>query len=311
MLHESHYLWANEKLRIVLTGECNINCFYCHNEGQPKSHNYFSDRLFAHLIEIIRLNGQRIRSVKFSGGEPLLHTGLEKYLQTISNYTDSRSIVTNGLLLNENRLKSLLDAGLDKIRLGVDSLCKNKSRPSNLYNSTLPIHTVINYINKHSVDFEFNIVITNYNWKEIPHLLLYCKENSISAKFIEMIKVSNFGTETITANLKSRPLHSFVSFREIVLQVIPECVECCDIEMGDANHLFLGKTFEIRYCRHLCEYNKCHKTGTRVDPDGIVHTCMGQRGKFKITPDDPPALSIESIKLAVVAGCAMSNINKV
>ena len=29
-------LLANDKMRIITTAKCNLDCFYCHNEGQEK-----------------------------------------------------------------------------------------------------------------------------------------------------------------------------------------------------------------------------------------------------------------------------------
>ena len=49
-------IWANNRARIIVTGECNINCFYCHNEGQPKNRKYISDDLTNRIIELMDAN---------------------------------------------------------------------------------------------------------------------------------------------------------------------------------------------------------------------------------------------------------------
>ena len=94
-------LWANNRIRFVLTAECNINCFYCHNEGQPKSQKYFSESLYNHIIKILQEQEEPLNSVTFTGGEPLLHPKLEKFISQVSPFTTSRTLVTNGLLLSE------------------------------------------------------------------------------------------------------------------------------------------------------------------------------------------------------------------
>ena len=82
-------LWANDRLRLILTGKCNINCFYCHNEGQPKSNNFFPADLFARVIELLASKQSHLDSVTFSGGEPLLHPLLEKFIAEVVPFTKS------------------------------------------------------------------------------------------------------------------------------------------------------------------------------------------------------------------------------
>jgi len=58
-------------------------------------------------------------------GEPLLHPRLEEFIQTAKRLMPASSWVgfqTNGLLLDEGRARSLVDAGVDRICLSLDSI---------------------------------------------------------------------------------------------------------------------------------------------------------------------------------------------
>jgi molybdenum cofactor biosynthesis enzyme MoaA len=40
---------AANKIRLIVTGKCNLDCFYCHNEGQVK------EDTFARVPDVIRV----------------------------------------------------------------------------------------------------------------------------------------------------------------------------------------------------------------------------------------------------------------
>ncbi len=106
-------------LRVSLTQECNLRCFYCHNEGEEQGLQNTSLR----LIEIKRLldtaSELGMYKVKYSGGEPLLHPEIEKIIEYSSGLMEDVSLTTNGVLLERNA-KKLRDAGLDRVNVSLD-----------------------------------------------------------------------------------------------------------------------------------------------------------------------------------------------
>lgn len=295
--------WSNNRIRFVLTGECNINCFYCHNEGQPKSSHYFSISLFDKIVELLNELNEPVNSVTFTGGEPLLHPNLERFISQVSTFTTSRTLVTNGLLLTQEKILSLQSAGLTKIRLGVDSIINKKSRPTTGETLEKPIREIIDLLLMNNMDFEINTVITKFNKNEIASIIQFCQNYCISAKFFEMVAVVNYGDELLNANMNSQEQVSFSKFHTIATSTIDNCIHYPDEKMNEANYVFKGANFEIRYCKYLCDFKLCYKTGTRIDPDGAVYVCMSQRGKIKINETE----SLENLKIKITqvvnAGC--------
>ncbi|HOD85992.1 MAG TPA: radical SAM protein, partial [Methanoculleus sp.] len=57
-------------LRISLTSRCNLRCIYCHAEGEVNPKEQMSTDEIAELMRVGAQFG--IRSVKFTGGEPML-----------------------------------------------------------------------------------------------------------------------------------------------------------------------------------------------------------------------------------------------
>jgi cyclic pyranopterin phosphate synthase len=109
-------------LRFSLTKRCNLNCIYCHNEGEGRRGE--SGEISAELvIEIARVASAYfdIRRIKFSGGEPLMRDDLVDIVQGVRDFEDDISVTTNGTLLKKYAAE-LADAGLDRVNVSLDSL---------------------------------------------------------------------------------------------------------------------------------------------------------------------------------------------
>jgi len=105
-------------LRISLTPRCNLRCMYCHAEGEDSpSHEMSTDQ----IAEVIRVAGKfDIRSVKFTGGEPLLRKDIAEIIESIPDGMES-SMTTNGTLLVD-LARDLKEAGLSRVNISLDSL---------------------------------------------------------------------------------------------------------------------------------------------------------------------------------------------
>ncbi|UYZ40067.1 MAG: GTP 3',8-cyclase MoaA [Candidatus Methanospirare jalkutatii] len=115
-------------LRFALTRRCNLNCIYCHAEGEERGGGDASKEISADLVvKVAKVASQRfsVRKVKFSGGEPLLRGDLAEIIQRIRAYEDEISLTTNGTLLRE-KASELADAGLDRVNVSLDTLNPEK-----------------------------------------------------------------------------------------------------------------------------------------------------------------------------------------
>lgn len=105
-------------LRISLTPKCNLSCIYCHREGEKSPKEQISS---GEIAEILRVAAKfEIRSVKFTGGEPLLRPDLLDIVRSVPSGMES-SITTNGILLADLATE-LKEAGLRRVNVSLDSL---------------------------------------------------------------------------------------------------------------------------------------------------------------------------------------------
>jgi len=109
-------------LRLSLTDRCNLRCTYCMPaEGLdwlPKPELLTDDEL-VRLVGVFASLG--VRTVRLTGGEPLLRKGLPGLITRLSELDLTLSLTTNGVGL-ERQAQALKDAGLRRVNVSLDSL---------------------------------------------------------------------------------------------------------------------------------------------------------------------------------------------
>ncbi len=111
---------------------CNIRCVYCSVNDDARVHEFVveADYLVEEFQKIIKLKKQsNIEAHIASQGEPTLYADLPrliKGLRAIKEVGDI-SIDTNGTLLNEAFIDSLIDAGLTRFNLSLNAMTREKA----------------------------------------------------------------------------------------------------------------------------------------------------------------------------------------
>ncbi len=112
-------------LRVSLTDRCNLRCTYC---MPAEGLDWMPGEQLLTDDEILRLIGigtslLGIRTVRLTGGEPLLRKNLERLVARIAALPDRPQIAmtTNGIGL-DHRARALAEAGLDRINVSLDTL---------------------------------------------------------------------------------------------------------------------------------------------------------------------------------------------
>ncbi|MGL5087727.1 MAG: radical SAM protein [Clostridium sp.] len=105
-----------EALEIALTSSCNFNCAYC---GGYK--NKDSNKLDVEIIKNTISQLDDIKRIKLSGGEVTLYfTECLEIIKFCKEKGIKTQINTNGSLLDENKIDSLAEAGLDYIHFSLN-----------------------------------------------------------------------------------------------------------------------------------------------------------------------------------------------
>ena len=116
-------------LRVSLTDRCNLRCTYCMPEEGlawlPKPELLTDDE----LLRLVRIGTERlgIRSIRLTGGEPLLRRGLPGLLARMAALPSAPelSLTTNGVGLARTA-PALAAAGLRRVNVSLDTLRRDR-----------------------------------------------------------------------------------------------------------------------------------------------------------------------------------------
>ncbi len=109
---------SHPEVRYEVTDHCNASCIMCprdeHEHG--REHGIMDQAKYEKSIdEIVSLGAKNIVLTGF--GEPMLDKNLELKIAYAKKNDLSTYIISNGSVLNSNRAKKILEAGLDEIRI--------------------------------------------------------------------------------------------------------------------------------------------------------------------------------------------------
>lgn len=172
-----------------LTRRCNLQCAHCYIAAGPSESaagELRTDECLRIADEILALNPAPLFIL--SGGEPLLRDDLE----TIASFTSSRGatvvVGTNGTLLSDKRIASLMRAGVSGVAVSVDSLDAHRHDAFRHGAGALEATaSAIARLRAHRLDFIVQTTITRRSRHEMASLVDWSAERgavSFNAYFL-------------------------------------------------------------------------------------------------------------------------------
>ncbi len=111
-------------LRISLTDRCNFRCIYCMPEKGVQQMTHEEILRIEEVEELVHIAaGIGIRSIRLTGGEPLVRKGVVDLVDAITKTPgiENVSMTTNGVLL-PRMAEDLKRAGLSRVNISLDTL---------------------------------------------------------------------------------------------------------------------------------------------------------------------------------------------
>jgi radical SAM protein with 4Fe4S-binding SPASM domain len=111
-------------LAINLTRRCNLRCAHCYLDASTLQHGNSDELSTDEVKQLLNEVAQQYPEtmVVLTGGEPLLRKDLETLIRYGRQQKLFMVVGTNGVLLNEKRIKSLKTAGVMGLGISLDSL---------------------------------------------------------------------------------------------------------------------------------------------------------------------------------------------
>ncbi len=246
-------------LRIALTARCNLNCIYCHHEGEVSHEFEISGEMVVNAARAAAELG--FRAIKFTGGEPLMRRDLEDLISQMPKGLDV-SMTTNGIFLAE-RAQSLADAGLDRVNVSLDSLNPETFRSITGCKEGDLAKVIAGIEAAQGAGLEpikLNVVVLKANEKEIPELIDFARRKGLILQLIELLDLKGMGISGDIEGIENR------------LQASSDRV--LTREMHRRKKYFLDGA-EVEIVRPMDNTEFCANcTRLRVTSDGKIKPCL-------------------------------------
>ena len=173
-----------------LTHRCPLHCVYCSNplELQHRDTELPTDiwsRVFREAAEL------GVLQVDFTGGEPLARPDLAELIRPARAAGLYVNLITSGLPLDEARLASLVESGLDHFQLSFQGAREDTAAEISGTKSHAHKLRVLEWLKQHRVAVTLNFVIHRRNIDQIEEMLALAE--SSSATRVEFANVQYYG----------------------------------------------------------------------------------------------------------------------
>jgi len=172
-------------IRISVNRECNLACFYCHNEGNFDGKRTMTPGEIEDLARVA--SGMGIRKLKLTGGEPLARDDIVEIVQRMSPLFEEVSMTTNGVRLAP-LVPALQAAGLARVNISLNSLGRDRyARICGSDHLADAIAGIDASIEAGLTPVKLNMVLLKgINDDEVPDLLGFAAERGAILQIIEL-----------------------------------------------------------------------------------------------------------------------------
>jgi len=179
---------AHNYLRISLTDNCNLRCFYCMPEEDyeftPASRLMQPDEIES-IARIFVSHG--VNKIRLTGGEPLVRKDAADIIMRLSKLPVNLTITTNGTRLHD--FTDVLEkAGIHSLNISLDTLNKEKFNLMTRRDQFERVYENIHLMLRRGFHVKVNmVVIKNLNHQEISDFVQWTKKEPVHVRFIEFM----------------------------------------------------------------------------------------------------------------------------
>ncbi|MEJ7912476.1 MAG: GTP 3',8-cyclase MoaA, partial [Chitinophagaceae bacterium] len=221
---QDNYHRIHNYLRISLTDNCNLRCFYCMPE---EAYDFTPASRLMQPLEIESLAkifvAQGVTKIRLTGGEPLVRKDAAQILSALGQLPVELAITTNGTRIHE-MLPELKRANIGTVNISFDTLQPDKFLLITRRDLFHQVRSNIELLLHHGFNVKINVVVMKgFNEDEILDFISWTTHIPIQVRFIEFMP---FSGNRWTSN-KVFSLHE-------ILTVVGERFSCLPVQ-GDKN----------------------------------------------------------------------------
>jgi cyclic pyranopterin phosphate synthase len=257
-------------LRVAITRKCNLNCAYCHGEGEEISLKNLREEMAAgEIVRMVRTAVELgVSRVKLTGGEPLMRRDvidIVKGINSIHGLTDL-SMTTNGALLAPVA-KELHANGLNRVNISLPTLNEEVYRKLTGGRVEDALRGV-----KAAVDADFYpvklnmLILKDINEFVVPEMIEFAAQTGTILQLIELEPVNVSDTYY---RAKHKPLDEY----ETTLK--QKAVKVETRQYMQNRHIYHLPDLKVEVVRPIENTEFCMNcTRLRVTSDGKLKPCL-------------------------------------
>jgi len=261
--------------QVYLTRECNLRCEYCIlTKKQLKELSLDEWKSVFSVLDSIG-----IKSVKLLGGEPTVKGWLEELIAFITNNTSIRCVLLSNSHFDEDRMNSLVAAGLWGYFASVDSILAQPITPGSSHTDIKAMdgYYMLHKFKEAGVQFlGANVVISSENILEIPETVKKLSDEGFWVNLCPIIwgiRNSETSFEYRAPDSQLKLTSEYVpKLREMALELLRMKRNGAKI-IASESYIQGIPIFGVRQHWHCSRLSQL-----RVDADGSIMCCPDIRG---------------------------------
>jgi cyclic pyranopterin phosphate synthase len=185
------YNRIHDYLRISLTDNCNLRCFYCMPE-EDYDFTPASKLMQAHEIEALAkiFVAEGVKKIRLTGGEPLVRKDAATIIQALSSLPVHLTLTTNGVRLHQF-VDVMQQAGMHSVNISLDTLQAEKFQLITRRDQFAQVKANIELFIKRGFHVKVNVVVMRgLNDGEIMDFIQWTKDVPVHVRFIEFMPFS-------------------------------------------------------------------------------------------------------------------------
>lgn len=280
---------------IEVNQACNMSCKACYKIRQAYTK---STRLIKDEIDLA-VSQRNLDMITLAGGEPTLHPDLPEIIRYIDDKGIKTSILTNGLLLTDDLLRTYRDAGLSRAMVHVDSLQERPDADAGASEKELnPLRgRILEKVGRNGIRGGLSLTLYRRNMAELPDVLDFVFSNRwVSLVLVALCKsfapiVKKFGHEDISGCIDDGDLKDEEVTSGEVLEIVERAFGMTpahyiasnrrESEMRWLFYLAFAITGNDSRCRTMHLSSRFRKTITMAN---LLQKVLKGRYKFDMVP---------------------------
>lgn len=264
---------VHDYLRISLTDNCNLRCFYCMPDEKyafaPAAKLMQPDEIET-IAKLFVSHG--VKKIRLTGGEPLVRKDAPVIIDKLGKLGIELAITTNGIRVNE-MMDNLASAQVKTINISLDTLNAEKFKKITRRDLFQKVRDNIDLLIQNNFRVKINIVLMKgLNDDEILDFIEMTRDSQIEVRFIEFMPFSgNRWTSNQVFTLEEILVE--VQSRYDILAIEPEAHDTAKKFKipGFAGNFAVISTMTAPFC------SSCNRI--RLTADGKLKNCLFSKGE--------------------------------